>query len=118
MISQALSFMLLGSFGVALLVLAAACVPISDPMILGGDHLIWILWLVAPLLATSFLASPSDGLLMKRTPEKNDPKASQQANKCIPGTRTGTFFAFSPCGRSAFFLVLSNSKARGDDSQR
>lgn len=86
--SQALSFMLLGSFGVALLVLVAACVPISDPMILGGDHLIWILWLVAPLLATSFLASPSDGSLMKRTPEKNDPKASQQANKCILGTST------------------------------
>lgn len=70
--------MLLGSFGVALLVLVAACVPISEPMILGGDHLIWILWLVAPLLATSFLASPSDGSLMKRTPEKNDPKVSQQ----------------------------------------
>lgn len=74
---QALSFLLLGSFTVALLVLVAATLPISDPLILGGDHLIWILWLVAPLLATSFLASPADGSLMKRTPEKNDPKARQ-----------------------------------------
>ncbi|CAM9208539.1 unnamed protein product, partial [Ectocarpus fasciculatus] len=73
---QALSFLLLGSFAVALLVLVAAAVPISEPMVLGGGHLIWSLWLVAPLLATSFLASPSDGSLMKRTPEKNDPKAS------------------------------------------
>lgn len=32
--------------------------------------------MVAPLLATSFLASAADGSLMKRTPEKNDPKAS------------------------------------------
>lgn len=42
---QALSFLLLGSFGVSLLVLVSASVPISEPMVLGGDHLIWILWL-------------------------------------------------------------------------
>lgn len=46
LLRQALSFLLLGSFGVALLVLASASVPISEPMILRGDHLIWILWLV------------------------------------------------------------------------
>lgn len=45
---QALSFLLLGSFGVSLLVLVSASVPISEPMVLGGDHLIWILWLVIP----------------------------------------------------------------------
>lgn len=73
---QALSFLLLGSFVVALLVLVGASVPISAPMVLEGDHVIWILWLVAPILATSFLASPADGSVMKRTPEKNDPKAS------------------------------------------
>lgn len=72
--SQALSFLLMGSFAVALLVLISASIPISDPMILRGDHLIWILWLVAPLLATSILAAPADSSLMKRTPEKNDPK--------------------------------------------
>lgn len=41
-----MSFLLLGSFGVALLILVAASVPISEPMVLRGDHLIWILWLV------------------------------------------------------------------------
>ncbi|CAM9908187.1 unnamed protein product, partial [Sphacelaria rigidula] len=71
---QALSFLLMASFTVALLILFSAALPISHPMTLGGDHLIWILWVVAPLLATSFLASPADGSLMKRTPEKNDPK--------------------------------------------
>lgn len=76
---QALSFLLLASFTVALLILFSAALPISHPMTLGGDHLIWILWVVAPLLATSFLASPADGSLMKRTPEKNDPKVS----KCL-----------------------------------
>lgn len=45
-VRQALSFLLLGSFGVSLLVLLSASVPISEPMVLGGDHLIWILWLV------------------------------------------------------------------------
>lgn len=35
---------------------------------------------VAPLLATSFLASPSDSSLMKRTPEKNDPKVNESIN--------------------------------------
>ncbi|CAB1120292.1 unnamed protein product [Ectocarpus sp. CCAP 1310/34] len=88
---QALSFLLLGSFAVALLVLVAAAVPISEPMVLRGGHLIWSLWLVAPLLATSFLASPSDGSLMKRTPEKNDPKVVPIAGRLVVHLLLRTF---------------------------
>ncbi|CAN0170061.1 unnamed protein product, partial [Ectocarpus sp. 4 AP-2014] len=46
---------------------------------------------VAPLLATSFLASPSDGSLMKRTPEKNDPKVVPIAGRLVVHLLLRTF---------------------------
>ncbi|CAM9177415.1 unnamed protein product [Discosporangium mesarthrocarpum] len=73
-IYQALSFMCMVSFTVALLIVLGAALPVSHPLMLGGDHILWVLWIVAPLLAMSFLVSGAEAGLMRRTPEKNDPK--------------------------------------------
>ncbi|CAM9109976.1 unnamed protein product [Choristocarpus tenellus] len=73
-IYQALSFILMTSFTMALLLVLGVALPVSHPPTFAGDHILWMLWVVAPSLSISFLASAADGGLMRRTPEKNDPK--------------------------------------------
>lgn len=58
-------------FTAALMLLLGTCIPVSHMVVLDGYGIIWLVWVVMPLLTLPFLDSPSDANILTRCPRKN-----------------------------------------------
>lgn len=64
-----------GSFmAISLMFLLSYCLLL--PPILAGYHVLWIMWIICPILALSFLVNPAEDNVMASMPGKNVGKES------------------------------------------
>ncbi|CAM9295439.1 unnamed protein product, partial [Chrysoparadoxa australica] len=78
---QVMALAVCSAFGLSLLILLSSALPFTVAAYVHGIHIMWMLWVIIPILSFPLLAAAADASVGKGHPEKNSLKSAAIARR-------------------------------------